>query len=185
MEEIFKPIKGYEEFYSVSNLGRIKSNDRERLGTEGSIRKCKGKILKANPNKSGHLLVNLYDFEGKSKKALVHRLVAEAFIENPNNFSCINHKDENKLNNCVDNLEWCTVAYNNKYSHLEENLYKKTGNYPIKVIQYSLSGEELNRFDSFMDAERATKVDHSGISACCRGKQKTAGGFKWSKIEKS
>ena len=61
------------------------------------------------------MLVNLYDEEGKSKKALVHRLVAEAFLENPENLPCINHKDENKLNNCVDNLEWCTIAYNNCY----------------------------------------------------------------------
>ncbi len=182
MEEIFKPVKGYEGFYLVSNLGNIKSNDRERLGAGGSIRKCKGKILKANPNQSGHLLVNLYDSDGRSKKVLVHRLVAEAFIENPQNLPCINHKDENKFNNCVDNLEWCTVAYNNKYSHLEENIYKGTGNYPIKVIQYSLSGEELNKYNSFMDAERATGVDHGGISACCRGKQKTAGGFRWSKV---
>ena len=148
MEEIFKPIKNYENLYSISNLGRVKSNNRQRLGAGGSIRNCKGRILKATPNQSGHLLVNLYDEEGKSKKALVHRLVAEAFLENPENLPCINHKDENKLNNCADNLEWCTIAYNNSYSHLENNLYRKTGNYPIAVIQYSLSGEEIDRYTS-------------------------------------
>ena len=182
MEEIFKPIKNYENLYSISNLGRVKSNNRQRLGVGGSIRNCKGRILKATPNQSGHLLVNLYDEEGRSKKALVHRLVAEAFLENPENLSCINHKDENKLNNCVDNLEWCTIAYNNSYSHLENNLYRKTGNYPIAVIQYSLSGEEINRYTSYSQAEKETGIDHSGISACCRGKQKTAGGFVWKKL---
>lgn len=182
MEEIFKPIKNYENLYSISNLGRVKSNNRQRLGAGGSIRNCKGRILKAIPNQSGHLLVNLYDEEGKSKKALVHRLVAEAFLENPENLPCINHKDENKLNNCVDNLEWCTIAYNNSYSHLENNLYRKTGNYPIAVIQYSLSGEEINRYASYSQAEKETGIDHSGISACCRGKQKTAGGFVWKKL---
>lgn len=182
MEEIFKSVKNYEEFYQVSNLGRVKSNDRQRFGVGGSIRNCKGKILKASPNQSGHLLVNLYDSEGKSKKVLVHRLVAEAFIENPNNLPCVNHKDEDKNNNCVENLEWCTVKYNNEYSNLaEKNLYSKTGKYPIKVIQFSLSGEELHRYNSFMDAERATGIDHGGISACCRGKQKTAGGYIWKK----
>ena len=110
MNEIWKSVKGYEDYYSVSNLGRVKSNDRQRLGIGGSIRNCKGKILKANPNQSGHLIVNLYDNEGRSKKALVHRLVAIAFIENPDNLPCINHKDEDKTNNCVDNLEWRTVA---------------------------------------------------------------------------
>ena len=182
MNEIWKSVKGYEDYYSVSNLGRVKSNDRQRLGIGGSIRNCKGKILKANPNQSGHLLVNLYDNEGRSKKALVHRLVAIAFIENSDNLPCINHKDEDKTNNCVDNLEWCTVAYNNSYSNLGENLYKATNNYPIGVIQYSLSGEELARFSSYSEAEKNTGVDHGGISACCRGKQKTAGGFIWKKI---
>lgn len=181
MEEIWKPIKNYENLYSISNLGRVRSKDRQRLGVGGSIRNCKGKILKANPNQSGHLLVNLYDEEGKSKKALVHRLVAEAFISNPENLPCVNHIDENKLNNCVDNLEWCTITYNNTYSHLEENLYKKTDNYPIAVIQYSLSGEEINRYISYSQAEKGTGIDHGGISACCRGKQKTAGGFIWKK----
>ena len=143
----------------------------------------KGKFLKATPNKSGHLQVNLYDEDGRSKHMLVHRLVAEAFIDNPENLPCINHKDEDKTNNCISNLEWCTVAYNNSYSNLEENLYRKTGNYPIAVVQFDLNNNKIAEFKSFMDAERATNIDHSGISACCRGKQKTAGGFIWKKLQ--
>ena len=183
MEEVFKPVKNYENYYSVSNLGKVKSNDRQRLGIGGSIRQCKGRFLKATPNKSGHLQVNLYDEDGRSKHMLVHRLVAEAFIDNPENLPCINHKDEDKTNNCVNNLEWCTVAYNNSYSNLEENLYRKTGNYPIAVVQFDLNNNKIAEFKSFMEAERATNIDHSGISACCRGKQKTAGGFIWKKLQ--
>ena len=75
------------------------------------------------------------------------------------------------------------MAYNNSYSNLEENLYIKTGNYPIAVVQFDLNDNKIAEFKSFMDAERATNIDHSGISACCRGKQKTAGGFIWKKLQ--
>ena len=168
MEEVWKDIEWHKGTYKISNLGRVYSVQRK-------------KIKNTFIDKGGYVRVQLYH-NYTQKRFLVHRLVAEAFIPNFNNYPQVNHIDENKLNNCVDNLEWCTIAYNNSYSHLENNLYRKTGNYPIAVIQYSLSGEEINRYTSYSKAEKETGIDHSGISACCRGKQKTAGGFVWKKL---
>ena len=103
--EIWKDVVYFEGLYQVSNLGRVKSLNYSRTGRE--------KVLK--PSKTnGYLQVYLYK-EGKSKRFSIHRLVAFAFIPNPNNLPIVNHKDEDKSNNCVDNLEWCTVAYNNNY----------------------------------------------------------------------
>ena len=104
MDEVWKPIKGYEGLYEVSNKGRVKSFSRKEPF-----------ILKYNVTEDGYYRVCLYK-NTKYKKHLVHRLVAQAFIENPMNLEMINHKDEDKTNNCVENLEWCTHSYNQKYS---------------------------------------------------------------------
>lgn len=125
MNEIWKPIKGYEGFYEVSNLGRVRSLDRlvirhkhtvNREGKESHehMMKCKGNELKARVNNSGYLYVALHR-DGKEKTQRIHRLVAEAFIDNPNNFPQVNHIDEDKLNNRSDNLEWCDCKYNVNY----------------------------------------------------------------------
>jgi hypothetical protein len=114
MEEVWKDIEGYEGLYQVSNLGKVKSIDRyikQYNGYNYSIRIYRGKILKSNIGNRGYLKVVLHK-QRKAKTYNVHRLVAETFILNPNNYSQVNHKDENKLNNCVDNLEWCTSKYN-------------------------------------------------------------------------
>lgn len=108
--EEWKPICGYEGFYEISNYGRVKSLDYNRTKQE--------KILRQGKNKYGYLMVVLYK-EGKGKTIKVHRLVAQAFIPNPNNFRCVNHKDENKTNNCVDNLEWCDHKYNLNYKNTQ------------------------------------------------------------------
>lgn len=105
MEE-WKPIVCYEEKYQISNYGQVKS-----LNYRGS---GKDKILKLQKDTYGYSKVILYK-NGKAKTRMVHRLVAEAFIPNPNNLPQINHKDEDKSNNCVDNLEWCSAKYNNSY----------------------------------------------------------------------
>ena len=113
MQEIWKDITGYEGLYQVSNFGRIRSLD--RVSTSG--RHLKGKIMKpvANP----YMRIALCK-DGNKISFIVHRLVAEAFIPNPNNYTCINHKDEDKTNNNVDNLEWCTYKYNNIYSNIAQ-----------------------------------------------------------------
>lgn len=130
----------------------------------------KGKILAINTNKHGYCYVSLTN-NFKVKYMLVHRLVAIAFIKNPNNYFYINHKDENKQNNNVDNLEWCTLKYNNIYGNRLQNCSSS-------VIQIK-NNKKINVFSSMNEAERMTNIKAQNISACCRGKRKTAGGFKW------
>ena len=108
VSEVWKDIPEYEGLYQVSNLGRVKS-----FGRKGNH--YKDKLIKLNKYKNGYIYVHLAK-NGINKNVKVHRIVANTFILNPNNFSQINHKDENKENNCVDNLEWCDANYNNKYS---------------------------------------------------------------------
>lgn len=123
MEEEWKDIKGYEGQYQVSNLGRVKSLDRmltykTRYGVYQHIQY--GKILTPCYDLRGYSYVRLHDLNGKSKGLKIHRLVGLTFIPNPDNLPCLNHKDEIKTNNSVDNLEWCTHLYNNLYgTHLE------------------------------------------------------------------
>lgn len=131
MLEIWKDIKGYEGLYQVSNLGRIKSLERtiEVKTKHSTCRTIKERILKPEKCKSTqYLYVNLNKF-GNVKHCTVHRLVAEAFIPNPDNLPQINHLDENRSNNCADNLEWCTNKHNCNYGKHNYNMSK------IKKIQ--------------------------------------------------
>lgn len=114
MNEEWRPIEGYEGLYEVSNTGRVRSLDMYVKIGYGSYRLHKGKVLSPGKNKDGYLLINLHCNE-KNKKCLVHRLVAQAFIPNPDNLPQVNHKDEDKLNNRVENLEWCDAKYNINY----------------------------------------------------------------------
>lgn len=112
--EIWKDIKGYENLYQISNIGRVKSLNKIVTCKNGKKFKVKGKILKLTNHKRGYKTIMLHK-DGKVKLWLVHRLVGLTFIPNPNNYPQINHKDENKINNCVENLEWCTNSYNAHY----------------------------------------------------------------------
>ena len=166
MIEIWKDIEPYKNIYQVSNLGRIKS-----------LLYNKEKILKTRVQPRGYELVNL-----KGKTFKVHRLVAEAFVLNNNNYNEVNHKDENKLNNYANNLEWCNRKYNCNYGSLP----KKVGNrFSKKIIMIDEESENkpIVVFPSAMEAERIMKIDHSSIIKCCKGKVKQAGGFTW-KYEK-
>ena len=117
-EEIWKDIIGYEGLYQVSSLGRVRSLDRFYY------RLHKGKVLSPTKDRYGYLTVTL-NCNGKSKTIKIHRLVAQAFIENPDNLPQVNHKDEVKSNNCVDNLEWCSAKYNNNFGTRQER-YRNT-----------------------------------------------------------
>lgn len=114
--EIWRDIKGYEGLYQVSNLGRVKSLERYVKGIYG-LRKVQQKIISITRIRTnGYMQVHLTK-NGIAKTYQVHRLVAEAFIPNPHNLPIVNHKDENKINNCVWNLEWCTYSYNLTYGN--------------------------------------------------------------------
>lgn len=166
--EIWKDIKGYEGIYQVSNLGRIKSLNFNQQKYE--------KILKPQKAKHGYYLISL-----KGNQKLLHRIVAQTFIDNPNNEKVVNHKDGNKLNNNVENLEWCSYsdnlkhAYNNKLKIATSNHLKK------KVIQYDTKGNFIKIWDCIKDIEKELNIKHSNISKCCKHKIhfNTAGGYKW------
>ena len=124
MKEIWKPITGFEGLYNVSNFGNVKSCNRTRKSKANSLAIVKERMLKLNTDKDGYKSVALC-LNGKLYYRRVHRLVAEAFIPNPNHYTLINHIDENVSNNIVSNLEWCSPSYNRLYS-----LYKSS--YKIK-----------------------------------------------------
>jgi hypothetical protein len=160
--EIWKDIPDYEGLYQASNLGRIKSLERIAKNNH----KIKEKILKPQNNKNGYLSVNLYK-NNKMKRKLIHRLVALTFIKNVNNYLYINHKDKNKNNNCLKNLEWCTQSYNVIYSKGR------------KINQYDKNNNFIKTWDSIADVKRILNIDNSLIVRCCKGIKKSAGGFKW------
>ena len=181
MVEEWRTIEGYPN-YQVSNLGRVKSLER-KVKSKGGYRIIKETLLKYDVSNRGYLRVHLYK-NNKSKKFTVHRLVAEAFIPNPNNLPQCNHRDECKTNNKVDNLEWCTNEYNMNYGIRTEKARQKNINHPSKskpVIAYK-DGVEIMHFSSIMEAVRSGNgFDASAISSCCRGKYKykTHKGLTW------
>ena len=163
--EIWRDIDGYNGLYQISNKGRVK----RLLGPSE-------RILKLWDNGRGYLRVYLTK-ENTSKYIRVHRLVARAFIPNPHNLPEVNHKDENKKNNYVENLEWCDRRYNVNYGSRNERVSKK-------ILQYSKSGEFIREWQGAREVERVLGIDNSHINACCRGKQKSAYGFIWKYKEK-
>lgn len=165
-KEIWKDILGYEGLYQVSNFGRVKSF---KFGKE--------RILKPGTNKYGYLIVILCK-NGKVKHFYVHRLVAEAFIPNPHNYPCVNHKDECKTNNNVTNLEFCTYTYNNNYGTKIERISKNrdTSKYFKPILQYTLDGVFVREWKSIAEAGR-NGFNQGHITDCCRGVRKTHKGF--------
>lgn len=140
MNEVWKDVVGYEGLYQISNLGNIKSFKRYK----------EGKILNPKSDKDGYKEIGIRDFNGDRKFKRVHRLVAECFLENPNNYEYINHKDNNPANNVVSNLEWCTIEYNNKYRFEHGNACHKGSKSPrasiteeiaIQIYTLGLSGK--------------------------------------------
>lgn len=121
------------------------------------------------------MLVDLYK-GNKRHQMLVHRLVAMTFIINLNNYNVVNHKDENKQNNCVDNLEWCTQKYNMNYGMCAKKIAKANSK---KIIQLDKCGNILNNFSSIIEAERQTKISNGCICDVLHGRRKTAGGYIW------
>lgn len=166
--EEWKDIKNYEGLYQVSNLGNVRSLDRFIIN-----KIVKGKILKKCLTKFGYYRVVLSKNNVQITRT-VHRLVAEAFIENTNNLPCVNHKDEDKTNNCVDNLEWCSYKYNNNYGTMQKRGHEKLSK---PVLMLDLQGNVIQEFCSISEAFRITNILH--IGEVCRGGRCSAGGYKW------
>lgn len=178
IKEIWKTIDEYPN-YQVSNLGMVKSlgNDKTR----------KEKILKSGKLNNGYLYVILCK-DGKVKKYLIHRLVASTFLDNPANLQQVNHKDEDKTNNMVyvnedgsidynkSNLEYCDAKYNNSYGTRIERVAKANS---ISILQFSKEGEFIRRWNSAKEVEKELGIKNSSICSCCKGKRKSAYGYKW------
>lgn len=150
MQEIWRDIEGYEGLYQVSNMRRVKS-----LGNEFSR---KEKILKPRKSKDGYLQLQLHK-EGECKDYRVHRLVGQAFLENPEELPEINHKDEDKINNCVENLEWCSSKYNKNYGTRNKRVSKSLSK-PLMCV------ETNEIFNSAQEAQEQTGIDASSIGKC-------------------
>ena len=181
MTEVWKDIKDFEGLYQISNLGRIKSMQRY-VKNKSSKRVVKEKMLKNQINNKGYYSVILRK-NGKTFTKTVHRLIAIAFIENKNNYPCINHKDGNKLNDKLDNLEWCSYKHNIREAYrLGLNKYTNLINFknlPKKVLQFDKNGNFIKEFDSIREASKIADVCYNSISLNCRGKQKYAGDYTW------
>lgn len=170
MKEIWKDIEKFEGFYQISTLGNVRSLD--RIDSRGWKRKgsMKAKMLTSD----GYETVKL-NKNGVGKKFLVHRLVAMTFIPNPSHYPMVNHINENKIKNSVDNLEWCDVNYNNNYGTRNKRISLSLGK---PIISRSKSGYQ-RYFVSIRAAARFLQIDGSAISKVLKGKLKHTGGYSF------
>ena len=163
-QEIWKDIKNYEGLYQISNFGRVKS-----LPRKGTVKH--ERILKQCRDKYGYLQVILNNKTHKSCR--IHKLVAQEFIPNPENKLTVNHKNGNKYDNKVENLEWNTIKENN------DNAIRIGLNKTRKIIQYDKNMKFIKKWNSSREIERDLNYLHSNILACCNGIYKTMYGYVW------
>lgn len=190
LKEIWENIKGFEGVYQVSNLGNIKSLDRiveKKIGGKKVYQHLKGNILRQKENHQNHYLYVELCKNGIQKTFSVHRLVAKTFLPNQKNLPFINHKDENRHNNNVNNLEWCTAKYNHDYGTrtLREALTKSK-----PVVQMDLEGNIISVYPNAIVAAKATGANRKAIQMIakhysCNGKKYlTSNGYKWEYLKR-
>ena len=180
MIEVWKDIQGYEGYYQVSNLGRVRSLDRnvQHNTKHGNVALRKGKILKCKKDLDGYSIINLSKQNNRTNKK-VCRLVAQAFIPNFQNKPQVNHKDGNKSNDNVENLEWVTAKENMQHA-------LKTGlRCDIKrrkrVAQYDMENNLIKIWNGIQEASKVTKANH--ITDCCKGRRNKSKGYKWRYVD--
>ena len=166
-ETEWREVKEYTN-YEVNWFGEIRHKKRKH-------------ILKPRSNNGGYQYVN-FKINGKNTNFAVHRIVANAFIPNPNGYTEVNHKDYDKTNNCVENLEWVSSSQNSKHSYLKQENHTARGK---KVKQYSKDGDFIKTFETVSEAAREMGCSISAISNCCLGRTKTSQGYLWSFVESS
>lgn len=209
IEEIWKDVVGYEGRYQVSNLGRVRSVDCILQKEDGKSEYRKGRLLKLIPNHNGYYQVFFGECgKGQRKRLSVHRLVAIAFIPNPENKPCIDHINTIRTDNRIENLRWVTFSENNcnpitmtkyrkpgeyihsqetrrkigflqKGKHISDHCKNKLRSHGWAVLQFTKEGEFLKEFSSPYYAEVTTKAHKAHIISCCNNKRKTAGGYRW------
>lgn len=174
MKEIWKPIPGYEGYYEASSLGRIRSVCRFVNAKYGK-RLHKGRILILFPDRDGYLKTSVCK-NNIAKSAFVHRLIAETFLENPLGLPVINHKNEIKTDNRVENLEFCSIQYNNTYNGRMQRIANKKKK---PITQLSLEGKPLKTWDCPGSASSELGINRSNIVEVLHGHRHKAGGYRW------
>ena len=186
MEEIWKPIAGYEGLYEVSNLGRVRGLDRliPMAKSKTGYKKWPGKIMAPDLLKDGYYKIGLHK-DGKKIMHALHRVVAEAFVPGrTTEKNVVNHKDCNRQNCRADNLEWCTTSYNIRY---DDGLKKRwdtrmmEGKYinPPKAVMAIKNGKVVGVFKSLIEAGKFAHRTSTAVYYCCSGKTKHCGGYSW------
>lgn len=189
MKEEWKIIPNTFEKYSVSNLGRVRRNEHytdvrpDKIRSNWSRAHYKERLLNPYVNKEGYRVVGLQIKEGNVLTKAVHILVANAFVDNPNHYPCVNHKNEIRDDNRAENLEWCTVEYNNQYGTRSDKIRKSSGK---RIAQYDLQGNLIKTWNSISEASRYFGCNgNSGVSRVCRGVagRKTYKGYIWKYVD--
>lgn len=188
MEEEWKDIEGYEDIYKVSNLGRVKSLQREVYNTKSSKRLIKESIMSVRRESHQYDYVTLYK-GNRHKRAYIHRLVAKAFVLNPCNYPDVNHKNEVKRDNRSENLEWCDKKYNNNYGTGKRRMIESRNAHNVwnaekEVHMYDKKGDYIRSFRSIVEASKFLNVSENSIRPTVNKSNRSASGYMFSTEKK-